>query len=971
MLAGRFITGPSLPEDLARADERLAELPPQALAAAAFEAAAPCGIVYQLNTANASALASSIRYLEGVAGAPAHCVGHDLDLHVPVPGTNLTRVNASVAALRPVVLQLRAALAAPGHRRVVITLALGQVGFDRLIRPFLRAMIPHFAAATPVFDHILLDLPFQTDPALYRAVMPPGAGTPDAQLRSAVSILLANDRERVYQVAYTVYDNLIYPTRFRPLNYVQLSLIAAAADAPAAGPGTVSARVGAALRTGCLRAIASVARQANVGSFVHRPRSAVGFSWVAAREGATPGVTPTRTPAPLLARQPGGGLTMAGAAQLFSHLQGVRRGTATNSTTRLPWRGPSMLGHQFLNETVLPYDGYYNRMRDFFNTTNRTNSTAVPMSPYFHNVPCLASLGAAPAMWFPISPEEPLATVTFVTVNLCDYAASVNFSITSAHLQNQFVDQNGFLRTQHEAIDYDATEPGAWVPLADLSGSFPPPRGTVLPLNNTQHTFTADIGGAAHVVRNGSAFLTTITDTIPPLTLRVSRYRSRVDLARVPVPPRQTPDQRHTMGNISALAAQQARALNASVLAALDAPLLRKNLRGWCSDPRERFVANLSAADLVARASRSLRTVEMLHTFGQDVNDLKDPTMEQYLAPGNRFFYSLWHKSPLHFGTAWEPEDSGCCNNSEVCLFGLPAYRFGMDFEQSSSRLVYTGLNFEQRPLLSEWGNLSVVFNGSFVRPMTAISPKDTGDWHYFCVGSTCTESLPPDIYHKYPHGPPVGTPSCQSWWPPIPGTFDHFVHLLNFSLHANQGQLEGILCPLSRPVGSYYEANILGTVEYPHGIKMVTASFPALYGTARGAKLRQYCILRGWVLSWGNCLYAYRTPVSWCSRGRIMDAATVFNATAGHNMSAAVRQRSLAAAESMWRVVGANISVRHDAYHPGESQYLAWWKLFNNSSPEMAIRPQTVDECSEVDQCIGVQLNGNRSCVCYSRLTN
>ena len=37
----------------------------------------------------------------------------------------------------------------------------------------------------------------------------------------------------------------------------------------------------------------------------------------------------------------------------------------------------------------------------------------------------------------------------------------------------------------------------------------------------------------------------------------------------------------------------------------------------------------------------------------------------------------------------------------------------------------------------------------------------------------------------------------------------------------------------------TYWEADVLGTVRYPEGIKLITASFNALFGTSTGAALQ------------------------------------------------------------------------------------------------------------------------------------
>ena len=231
-----------------------------------------------------------------------------------------------------------------------------------------------------------------------------------------------------------------------------------------------------------------------------------------------------------------------------------------------------------------------------------------------------------------------------------------------------------------------------------------------------------------------------------------------------------------------------------------------------------------------------------------------------------------------------------------------------MTFQQISDRLIYTALNLEQNSL--PWGNISAVFNWSFVKPMTAIAPWDTGAWHGSCIGQVCLHSLPPDIAREFPEGSLSRDPKCASWWPPIPGTYDHAAHLLNFSYFAmGSQQIKSILCPHSfvteaedTGASPYYEANILGTAKYPDALKMVIADFATLFGSERGEDLRTYCQANGWVLAWNNPAVT--------KQKRILDAAVVFpNTTAARNLSAFARDTSEQYVSLLWDAVSVNRS--------------------------------------------------------------
>ena len=284
-----------------------------------------------------------------------------------------------------------------------------------------------------------------------------------------------------------------------------------------------------------------------------------------------------------------------------------------------------------------------------------------------------------------------------------------------------------------------------------------------------------------------------------------------------------------------------------------------------------------------------------------------------------------------------------------------------MTFQQISDRLVYTALNLGQTSL--PWGNISAVFNWSFVKPMTAIAPFDTGAWHGSCIGQTCLQSLPPNIAREFPETSPTRTSTCASWWPPIPGTYDHAAHLLNFSFFAlGSTQIQSILCPhgfvseaaLNGP-GPYYEANILGTAKYPEALKMVIADFATLFGSERGKTLRTYCQANGWVLAW--------THPTVTRQQRMLDAAVVVpNTTAARNLTDADRVSSLQYVSQLWEAVAGNRSLKF----PSVTQWDRWWGHWEEASPSMFVDMVKVYDCADVDQCVGVLPHYNNSCVCY-----
>ncbi len=53
------------------------------------------------------------------------------------------------------------------------------------------------------------------------------------------------------------------------------------------------------------------------------------------------------------------------------------------------------------------------------------------------------------------------------------------------------------------------------------------------------------------------------------------------------------------------------------------------------------------------------------------------------------------------------------------------------------------------------------------------------------------------------------------------------------------RGNWSGATCPTMVDYSFYFETDVLGTVQYPQGVKMITANFAVLFGTGAGQALK------------------------------------------------------------------------------------------------------------------------------------
>jgi hypothetical protein len=159
-----------------------------------------------------------------------------------------------------------------------------------------------------------------------------------------------------------------------------------------------------------------------------------------------------------------------------------------------------------------------------------------------------------------------------------------------------------------------------------------------------------------------------------------------------------------------------------------------------------------------------------------------------------------------------------------------------------------------------------------------------------------------------------------------------------------------------------YWEADIVGTVSYPAGIKMVVATFRSLFGTDLGTQVRAWCRLHGWPLAWAlgpddgsdsfmdpSHNYSVDARVS-----RLLDPSVLPHSSAGRNTSVAEYEAAVA---SVWAAVAAAKSANTTT-----AEYVGWWAQLPAGG--LTVRALLAGDCADASKCIGSRLDGH--CVCY-----
>jgi len=170
-----------------------------------------------------------------------------------------------------------------------------------------------------------------------------------------------------------------------------------------------------------------------------------------------------------------------------------------------------------------------------------------------------------------------------------------------------------------------------------------------------------------------------------------------------------------------------------------------------------------------------------------------------------------------------------------------------------------------------------------------------------------------------------------------------------------------------------YWEAMPLTSMPYPTAISFVIGSFPSLFGTATGARLREWCASQGWLLVWSLGLNTQDPQNFWSigaettpfpSNRRLLDPMTLAASTASANHS--FGPTSWSAFDDSWKQVN-----RTRTLHPfgrgltNRSWLSLWEETSTNATAVLQLFPRRAVSCADLERCVGTDMEGH--CVCYS----
>jgi hypothetical protein len=435
-----------------------------------------------------------------------------------------------------------------------------------------------------------------------------------------------------------------------------------------------------------------------------------------------------------------------------------------------------------------------------------------------------------------------------------------------------------------------------------------------------------------------------------------------------PIPEEQTEAQQVAFANRSLAAKVASDAATADVLVFFGSLEFKAAMEECCP-----LAAALSPQELLEAFRAETQVVELAHAFPLGTDSafrFTDVTLD--ILKSNDWFLNEWQVGFLSGAS----ESKQTQNVAATRYFGLPVSPdTDYSWEEASDRMIYVAQNFFQQDFGSEpnFGNVTAIFDTSYVRNMVLIAPTDTGMWHMGGCddGASKVAGLQPASQVDSGSGMPPGHSVNCSAWDGTVGTLDNHDHLIlaNFDIRADSkagstrvdkaraffersafgGRYDQLPSVSSN---EYWESNIVGNPKL-ESVKFLIGNFPNLFGTDSGLKLQTVANDLGFPLIWalGNGGSFDKSSVAAAGNQRFLDP------TVAHT-NASLPGAAAGQFQELWQSAFA----ARKAGSVSASNVDFWWSSLLEVQVRLA--PLISGACIATSLCIGTTIASD-DCVC------
>jgi len=269
------------------------------------------------------------------------------------------------------------------------------------------------------------------------------------------------------------------------------------------------------------------------------------------------------------------------------------------------------------------------------------------------------------------------------------------------------------------------------------------------------------------------------------------------------------------------------------------------------------------------------------------------------------------------------------------------------------------------------FGDVTAIFNRTYVKDMVLIAPMDTGLYERNCNRTAVSAPAPS----------PGGGANCSAYQPKdaVVGTLNHHDHLilsnlyyfagtsvfenakLEFERSAFAGDYTKIPALQSSEVMRYWESNIVGNPRLVGGVKFLIGNFKNLFGTDAGRKLQSVADHYGWPVFWAHGTVSgggHRRRRKATLGASVVGSERILDPTHKHTNATLPSDASVAFEELWSQITSARAGTVTDA------QLDNFWSTLQ--AQQVRVAPLTARACAEVDLCFATDTSSGE-CICQS----
>eukprot|EP01102_Stenamoeba_stenopodia_P016947 TRINITY_DN599_c0_g1_i1.p1 TRINITY_DN599_c0_g1~~TRINITY_DN599_c0_g1_i1.p1 ORF type:complete len:503 (+),score=118.74 TRINITY_DN599_c0_g1_i1:83-1510(+) len=443
--------------------------------------------------------------------------------------------------------------------------------------------------------------------------------------------------------------------------------------------------------------------------------------------------------------------------------------------------------------------------------------------------------------------------------------------------------------------------------------------------------------------------------------------------------PRQTQAQLEAFQQLNRIAQEASEAATPALLDYLDSTTFRQSIANL---PDE--ITSLNSEDLLVLLNETVALSIITHgiyasVWGNFNPTTLDVTLDQLVQYNLTFMPNLWHRVALGILNASDPFQEIVMlveNAAETHLMLLPDFNSSnfaeVTFDEASGRPSYTAIDIYR---LSEsgqyYGNMQMVLNPVYAKPMMVLSPYDTGNYATCCVVNST--QLPPSICKSLNFTNGLG--GCPNL---TMGTLYNLNHL--YAQNMAYWKVPVITNILQRyfakpqPVATlgqeaiYFEGDMLGNILFPDAIQYVIGDFSTLFGKTQGAKLQNWCISQGlplvWTIAIPNAYFgSFAHPFVSAPQNQSFIDPIVLPTSSIANISSEDQVISTELFSLAWKLIDTTLSANASMQNNTDFWFDSFDDLFKSIPTTMHLNQLLPNQCPDEEHCFGTDDTNN--CLC------